>query len=220
VKVELLAYTPQPEQIVASAARLCYSADGVTELMESMDEERVDNFIKKLADMGHESPFEHVNFTFGVEGVSRALSHQMVRHRIASYSQKSQRYVNEKSFTYIVPPSIASNEEALADYHAQMEAIRKAYTRLSEIIPREDARYVLPNACETKFVVTMNVRSLNNFFRLRCCQRAQWEIRELAKTMLKEVSKVAPRIFANSGAACEVEGYCPEGEYSCGRINK
>lgn len=220
MKVELLAYTPQPEQIVASAARLCYSADGVTELMESMDEERVDNFIKKLADMGHESPFEHVNFTFGVEGVSRALSHQMVRHRIASYSQKSQRYVNEKSFTYIVPPSIASNEEALADYHAQMEAIRKAYTRLSEIIPREDARYVLPNACETKFVVTMNVRSLNNFFRLRCCQRAQWEIRELAKTMLKEVSKVAPRIFANSGAACEVEGYCPEGEYSCGRINK
>ena len=220
MKVELLAYTPQPEQIVASAARLCYSADGVTELMESMDEERVDNFIKKLADMGHESPFEHVNFTFGVEGVSRALSHQMVRHRIASYSQKSQRYVNEKSFTYIVPPSIASNEEALADYHAQMEAIRQAYARLSEIIPREDARYVLPNACETKFVVTMNVRSLNNFFRLRCCQRAQWEIRELAKTMLKEVRKVAPRIFANSGAACEVEGYCPEGEYSCGRINK
>ena len=175
----------------------------------------MDNFIKKLADMGHESPFEHVNFTFGVEGVSRALSHQLVRHRIASYSQKSQRYVDEKSFTYIVPPSIASNEEALADYHAQMEAIRKAYARLSELIPQEDARYVLPNACETKVVVTMNVRSLNNFFRLRCCQRAQWEIRELAKMMLKEVRKVAPRIFANSGATCEITGDCPEGEMSC-----
>ncbi len=220
MKVEVLWHTPHPEQVVAAAARLCYSADGISDLMEKMDEDKISTFVKKLGDMGHESPFEHVSFTFGIEGVSRALSHQMVRHRIASYSQKSQRYVDEQSFTYVVPPSIASNGEALDYYHEQMEAIRRAYQKLSNMVPREDARYILPNACETKLVVTMNVRSLTNFFRLRCCQRAQWEIRHLAEIMMEEVRKIAPLLFARAGAVCESEGYCPEGEYSCGRLHK
>ncbi len=220
MKVEILSYTPNPEQVVAAAARLCYSADGVADLMEKMDDQKISVFVKKLGDMGHESPFEHVSFTFGIEGVSRALSHQMVRHRIASYSQKSQRYVNEKNFTYIVPPSISSKREALASYQEQMEIIRRAYQKLSDMVPQEDARYILPNACETKLVVTMNVRSLTNFFRLRCCRRAQWEIRRLAEKMLEEVRKIAPLLFAGAGPVCDSEGYCPEGDYSCGRLHK
>ncbi|NLZ38545.1 MAG: FAD-dependent thymidylate synthase [Firmicutes bacterium] len=218
MKVTLLAHTPEPEKIVAAAARLCYSPDGADVLLDNLTKEKTAKFLHKLVEMGHLSPIEHVTFTFAVEGVSRALSHQMVRHRIGSYSQKSQRYVSEDAFEYIIPPSIAENKEAKKIFTEQMEKIRQAYQELRQIVHQEDARYVLPNACETKFVFTMNARSLYNFFKLRCCNRAQWEIRALAEAVYKEVKKVAPTLFASAGPACVSEGACPEGEMTCGQI--
>lgn len=220
MKVKLISYTPDPEKTVAAAARLCYSRVGATQVLENLSSERVGELLDMILGMGHTSPIEHATFVFAIEGISRVTSHQLVRHRIASYSQQSQRYVNEEAFDYIEPPSIAENPRAHEIFLAQMEAIRKAYKALQELVPREDARYVLPNACETKLVMSMNARSLYNFFERRLCQRAQWEIRAMASLMLDEVKKVAPRLFAKAGPSCEVRGYCPEGKMSCGRINQ
>lgn len=216
IKCKLISHTPDPEKVVSIAAKLCYSksdVDGlITGVLTGNDTEK---FIDKLKGMGHESPLEHVSFTFAIEGVSRTLTHQLVRHRIASYSQKSQRYVSENDFEYIVPPSIANGAGVLL-YDKLMKQIKQTYTLLVNMnIPKEDARYVLPNATETKIIVTMNARSLFNFFSLRCCTHAQWEIRQLANLMLVEVQKVAPILFKNAGASCK-KGYCPEGERSCG----
>ena len=216
IKCKLISHTPEPEKVVSIAAKLCYSksdVDGlITGVLTGNDTEK---FIDKLKGMGHESPLEHVSFTFAIEGVSRTLTHQLVRHRIASYSQKSQRYVNENDFEYIVPPSIANGAGVLL-YDKLMKQIKQTYTLLVNMnIPKEDARYVLPNATETKIIVTMNARSLFNFFSLRCCTHAQWEIRQLANLMLVEVQKVAPILFKNAGASCK-KGYCPEGGRSCG----
>lgn len=220
MRVELIAYTPEPEAVVAAAARLCYSSSGALELREGLSRQEIERLLKKLVSVGHLSPLEHASFTFAIEGVSRALSHQLVRHRIASYSQRSQRYVDEGNFEYVIPPSIAANPDALELYRAKMEEIREAYRELSKIVPREDARYILPNATETKLVCTFNARSLWNFFRLRCCRRAQWEIRELAERMRREVRRVAPILFALAGPSCETEGICWEGEMSCGRAKE
>ena len=217
IKCKLISHTPEPEKVVSIAAKLCYSksdVDGlVTGVLTGNDTEK---FIDKLKGMGHESPLEHVSFTFAIEGVSRTLTHQLVRHRIASYSQKSQRYVSENDFEYIVPPSIARDSQAKEKFENLMCTIRQAYNELASMdIPKEDARYVLPNATETKIIVTMNARSLFNFFSLRCCTHAQWEIRQLANLMLAEVQKVAPILFKNAGASCK-KGYCPEEGRSCG----
>lgn len=215
--VELIACTPEPETTVALAARLCYSARGVAGLRDKLSRSEVESLLRNLVSMGHLSPAEHANFTFAIEGVSRALSHQLVRHRIASYSQKSQRYVNEQDFAYVTPPSIAANPEAATVFHAQIARLQEAYRELAKVVPREDARYLLPNATETKLVCTFNARSLFNFFRLRCCRRAQWEIRDLAYRMRDEVRQVAPVLFALAGPACETEGICWEGDLTCGR---
>jgi thymidylate synthase (FAD) len=188
--------------------------------MQGLSREEITKLINKLISMGHLSPMEHVSFTFAIEGVSRALSHQLVRHRIASYSQKSQRYVDENNFAYIMPPSIAAEPEAAKIFKQMMADLQEAYRRLSQMVPREDARYILPNAAETKLVCTMNVRSLYNFFRMRCCRRAQWEIRELAQRMREEVRAVAPALFALAGPSCESEGICWEGDFSCGRARE
>lgn len=217
IKCKLISHTPEPEKVVSIAAKLCYSksdVDGlITGVLTGNDTEK---FIDKLKGMGHESPLEHVSFTFAIEGVSRTLTHQLVRHRIASYSQKSQRYVSENNFEYIVPPSIARDSQAKEKFENLMCTIRQAYNELASMdIPKEDARYVLPNATETKIIVTMNARSLFNFFSLRCCTHAQWEIRQLANLMLVEVQKVAPILFKNAGASCK-KGYCPEEGRSCG----
>ncbi|MDI6872206.1 MAG: FAD-dependent thymidylate synthase [Bacillota bacterium] len=220
MKVTLVAYTPDPERVVAAAARLCYSPVGAAELLEGLTDEEVGKFLDKLAEAGHDSPTEHASFTFAVEGVSRALTHQLVRHRIASYSQQSQRYVREDQFDYVMPPSIAAIPQARDLFRRTMADLRDAYSRLVELVPREDARYVLPNACETKVVVTMNARSLKNFFELRCCTRAQWEIRQLAEAMLAEVRKVAPNLFRLAGPTCVARGYCREGRMTCGRLAK
>lgn len=244
MKVELLAYTPRCEEIVASAAKLCYSQVGVDEIMESQNKDDVDRFLEMLGSIGHESPIEHVSFTFAIEGVSRALTHQLVRHRMASYSQQSQRYVKLDQFDYVIPPSISEDETARKMYDDVMRDIQKKYDELTGILYEknyghligqgveekqakkqaekkaiEDARYVFPNACETKILVTMNARSLKNFFRHRCCERAQWEIREMATKMLVEVKGAAPSLFKNSGPSC-VSGQCGEGAMSCGKINE
>ena len=219
IKVTLLEHTPEPERVVAMSARLCYSPAGAAELAERMTPEQVEKLVKKIVSMGHASTLEHVSFTFGVEGISRVLTHQLVRHRIASYSQQSQRYVAAHDFEYIIPPTIAANEEAKAKFEALMADIRKTYDEFVELgVPKEDARYVLANAAETKIVITMNARSLLHFFSLRCCNRAQWEIRAMANIMLKEVKKVAPLLFKNAGASCVQTGACPEGDMTCGRF--
>ena len=219
IKVKLLGHTPHPERVVAMAARLCYSAAGAEELAEKMTDEQVEKLVDKIIQMGHASTMEHVSFTFGIEGVSRVLTHQLVRHRLASYSQQSQRYVAEHDFEYILPPSIAERPEASERFKALMENIQQAYNDLVEAgVPKEDARYVLANATETKIVVTMNARSLMHFFNLRCCNRAQWEIRELAYKMLAEAKAVAPLLFKNAGASCVATGHCPEGAMTCGKF--
>lgn len=219
MQVKLINFTPNPERTVALAARICYSAVGVEELQQSFTREDEVRFLKKLVSVGHLSPLEHVSFTFAAEGVSRALTHQLVRHRIASYSQKSQRYVDESNFAYIIPPSIQNNKEALSRYQAIMEEINGAYQALAQIVPKEDARYVLPQACESKIVFTFNARSLLNFFQQRLCLRAQWEIRQLASLMLQEVRQEAPVLFAKAGPTCETDQVCYEGDMSCGRAS-
>lgn len=219
MEVKLLRHTPEPEKTVAMSARLCYSPIGAAQLEEKMTDEQATKLVRKLVSMGHFSTLEHVTFTFAIEGVSRVLTHQLVRHRIASYSQQSQRYVKEHNFETIMPPTIAARPEAKEKFLKLMQEIQDLYNELTEQgIPAEDARYVLPNAAETKIVCTFNVRSLLNFFSLRCCSRAQWEIRQLAEKMLAECKKVAPVLFENAGPTCVSEGICREGEMSCGRL--
>ncbi|MGI6280192.1 MAG: FAD-dependent thymidylate synthase [Acutalibacteraceae bacterium] len=240
-KVYLLAHTSNPEHIVASAAKLCYSSSKISELNQNLTDEKAASFVEMLAEIGHESPIEHATFTFGIEGVSRSLLAQITRHRIASFSVKSQRYVKEGSFEYVIPPEIAAEPEALALYREIMAADQEKYDKIAEILTAkhkaaflaegkdektaarlaekkaiEDARFVLPNACETQMVLTMNARSLMNFFRIRCCRRAQWEIQEVANQMLKLVTEVAPHLFKNAGPSC-VRGKCSEGKMTCGK---
>lgn len=217
MKVTLITHTPEPEKVIASAAKLCYSSSDIESLMNGLSAEKIEAFIKKLTNLGHQSPLEHCTFTFGVEGISRATSHQLVRHRIASYSQKSQRYVKENQFEYITPLTIVNNKYLKVKYSTLMKRIQEFYDcAIAEGIPAEDARFILPNACETKIIVTMNIRTLLHFFTERCCNRAQWEIRELAERMLKLCKEIAPNIFENAGASC-VRGKCKEGKMSCGQ---
>lgn len=243
-KVFLLAHTPNPEHTIASAAKLCYSSSSISNLTDNLTDEKAASFVEMLSEIGHESPIEHASFTFGIEGVSRALLAQITRHRMASFSVKSQRYVREGSFEYITPPEIANEPEALKIYDEIMAEDQKRYDRLTEILKEkhiktflvegkdektaarmaekkaiEDARFVLPNACETQMIMTMNARSLHNFFKHRCCARAQWEIQEIANQMLALVSEVAPNLFKNAGPSC-LNGPCPEGKMSCGRAKE
>ena len=262
-KVTLLAYTPSPEQTVAMAAKLCYSKSDIESVREGLTEEKTASFLDMLSSIGHQSPIEHASFTFGIEGISRACSHQLVRHRIASYSQQSQRYVDGTSFDYVTPPLIAQSPELSKLYSAALDTEMKAYEELrtglmaanirayinekgiteldascgsAELIEafraiepkqcsafekqaNEDARFILPNACTTKIICTFNARSLLNFFEHRCCNRAQWEIRDVAQQMLILVKDVAPHLFSKAGPGC-VFGACPEGKMSCGKASE
>ena len=231
MKVKILTHTPNLEDVITSAGKLCYSKVGVDEISKKSTKEDTERFVKMLSDMGHHSPLEHVSFTFAVEGVSRALTHQLVRHRIASYSQQSQRYVNlEKTFDFVYPNAII-NEGLSSEYAEIMDYIHSKYVDLTQKLEEkylargmdkrsankkaiEDARYVLPNACETKIVFTMNVRTLLHFFEKRCCVRAQEEIRLLANEMLRQCREISPTLFNNAGATCK-RGYCNEGSMSC-----
>lgn len=257
IKVTLLTHTPNPEQTVAMAAKLCYSPSGIEDIREGLTEEKTASFINMLSNLGHASPTEHAVFTFGIEGISRACSHQLVRHRIASYSQQSQRYVDGTKFEFVTPPEIAKNEKALNAYNKVISLQADAYKEIrdalaagyikdycsengndisgsdEEIIEKfgqenkkqcsafikkanEDARFILPNASTTKIVCSFNARSLQNFFAHRCCNRAQWEIREVAEQMLLQCLEVAPNLFKNCGPSC-LFGPCPEGNMCCGK---
>lgn len=270
MKVTLLNHTPNPEQTIAMAAKLCYSASEIEDLKKGLTEEKIEKFVDRLAKMGHESPFEHVTFTFGIEGISRACSHQLVRHRIASYSQQSQRYVDGENFDYVIPPMIEQCsiihkipddiEYTTVDiFNKAMKEIQKIYIALKDDLYEqyicnwlkehdkkklvfqgditnfknthkkeasaflkkacEDARYILPNATTTKVICTFNIRSLWNFFKHRLCNRAQWEIREMAEEMLKLCIEVAPTLFQKCGPDC-VFTKCGEGSMSCGLAAK
>lgn len=229
LKVLLISHTPEPEETVAAAARLCYRAGGIDTLRDDKPAGRTKGFLDKLVGMGHMSPVEHASFTFAIEGISRACSHQLVRHRLASFSQQSQRYVGKTSgFHYVVPPSIGGDAELRSRYDAFMKEAQEFYNYLVEGLERngltgesvrEDARFVLPNAAETKIMVTMNARELLHFFGQRCCNRAQWEIRRMATEMLRLTRDVAPTIFSAAGPGC-VRGPCPEGAYSCGKMKE
>lgn len=240
MKVTLIAHTPDPERLVAASAKLCYSAADIGTVTDGLTDEKTASFVDMLSSIGHESPIEHAVFTFGIEGVSRSLLAQLTRHRIASYSVQSQRYVREKAFEYVLPPEIESIPEAADEYRRAMAEDQAHYDRLTALLKEkhlrqmlsdgmdekaaaraaekkaiEDARFVLPNACTTKIMMTMNARSLQNFFRHRCCRRAQWEIRELAEQMYALCMGVAPHLFKNAGPSC-VHGACHEGKMSCG----
>jgi thymidylate synthase (FAD) len=217
MKVTLLGYSPNPEKIAGMAAMLTHSKT-VPEALQKLPEAEVRKVLEQVMTLGHTSVVEHTSFTFAVSGVSRSLTHQLVRHRIASYSQQSQRYVNLSEPQYVVPPTIASDPAMAAAYATTMEVIWRQYNELLKLgVPAEDARYVLPNATFTNILVTMNARELLHFFELRCCLHAQWEIRELAELMLAEVRRVAPVIFKDAGPSCELQGVCSEHKTDCPR---
>lgn len=215
MNLKLIGYTPNPEKLPAMSAKLTHSKTKPEELDKSSDEE-LSKILEYVIKLGHNSVVEHTSFTFAISDVSRSLTHQLVRHRIASYAQQSQRYVNLNEPNYVIPPKILKDAEMKNAYKNTMNKIWKQYNKLLEMgIPAEDARYVLPNATCTNIIVTMNARSLLNFFELRCCQHAQWEIRQLANKMLQEVKKVAPTIFKKAGPACKSKGICPENKKDC-----
>lgn len=244
MKVTLLSHTPNPENLIAAAAKLCYSNASIEELLAKISDELASDFVGMLSEIGHESPTEHVSFTFAIEGVSRALLAQITRHRIASYSVQSQRYVKENTFEYVIPPAIEKLPLAQEKFEQAMQLTQQCYDELTQILKVEhyntliengieekqanrqaekqaieDARFVLPNACDTKMILTMNARSLHNFFKHRGCNRAQWEIKAVADQMLKLVVAVAPTLFQLAGPAC-VRGKCHEGKMTCGKINE
>ena len=222
MKVSLLQHTPDPERSVALAARLCYSSASISELDDRLSQSDIAAFLEKIMSLGHQSVLEHASFTFGIEGISRACSHQLVRHRLASYSQQSQRYVTFKGddFPQVIPASISSTAKRSELFSRAVKAAAEAYRDLvQDGVPAEDARFVLPNAAETKIIVTMNARELLHFFELRCCERAQWEIRALAIEMLRLIKPAAPVIFSSAGPGC-VSGGCPEGSMTCGKIRE
>jgi thymidylate synthase (FAD) len=215
--VRLLYHTPEPDRAIAAAARLCYAPVGAAELLETMSDEAVRRVLRTILSSGHSSALEHASYTFAIDGVSRAMTHQLVRHRLASYNQQSQRYVAYADEpTFIVPPGLDADPALRDAFLDSCRASFLAYRALLDAgVPAEDARYVLPNATETKIVVTMNVRELMHFFELRCCKRAQWEIREVALRMLDLAEPTAPYIFLDAGAACR-RGPCGEGAMTCG----
>jgi thymidylate synthase (FAD) len=224
--VTLLQHTPDPDRAVAIAGRLCYAPVSAADLKQGMSDDEVAKLVRILVRSGHHSALEHASFSFAVDGVSRACTHQLVRHRVASYNQQSQRYVNfGAGDSFILPPSIAANGRARAVFLTAMQQAREAYDKLVELglaegrtreSVQEDARFVLPNAAETKIVVTMNARELRHFFQVRCCNRAQWEIRALAWQMLGMVQELAPNLFEGVGPRC-LRGGCPEGKLTCGK---
>ncbi len=242
MKVTLISHTPNPEKTIACAAKLCYANTTIDELYDGLTDEKAEDFVQMLANIGHESPIEHVSFTFGIEGVSRSFLAQITRHRLASYSVQSQRYVKEDKFSFVIPPEIEADEYAKEIFINAMQYDIDTYRKLTDILTKkhfnmfleegqteksakskaekkaiEDARFVLPNACDTQMIATMNARSLLNFFKHRCCNRAQWEIKAVADEMLRLVCEVAPTLFSSAGPSC-YKNACSEGKMTCGKM--
>ncbi len=219
MNVTLLAHTPDPERVCAAAALTSYWYKGASETIAVLSDKEIADILDTVMGYGHVSVIEHASFTFSIEGISRACSHQLVRHRLASYTQQSQRYVKIEDMDPVVPETIRCNPDAMARYHQCMELLSGAYGALVDMgIPNEDARFLLPNAATTNIVMTVNARELRHFFKFRCCERAQWEIRDVAREMLRQAKEIAPKIFKNAGPSCVCERTCPEGDLSCGRI--
>jgi thymidylate synthase (FAD) len=215
-EVRLIAHTTEPSRVVAAAGRLCYSPVRATELYDGLDPARIAEFLGRLRDAGHLSPFEHASFTFAIEGISRVATHQLVRHRVASFSQQSQRYVTMGEVRCVVPPEVADIPEAAEIFADGARRAHEAYEKLISLgVSREDARFILPHGWETSLAVTMNARELHHFFGLRLCRRAQWEIRDAARRMLALAREAAPELFETAGPAC-VTDRCRE-KNSCGR---
>ena len=214
MKVKLLRYTTDAELLCGTAALTSTKSGSPSEIFQKMDLEKAKRITKRVAGYGHVSVIEHASFTFSIEDVSRVMTHQLVRHRIASYTQQSQRYVTYDTLEkYVTPPTIADKVEARKTFDEALAKISETYQKLlKQGIPKEDARFILPNAAKTNIIVTMNARELRHFFNLRCCARAQWEIREVATEMLRQVKKVAPILFENAGPSCVKLGFCPEGK--------
>lgn len=236
MNIKLISHTENPEKVVAAAAKLCYSKSEIGTLMDNLTDEKVCEFLDRLSNLNHASPTEHASFTFGIEGVSRSFLTQISRHRLASLSVQSQRYVDMTNAGFVMPEEFADDEPASKTFEDAVGYALKSYeglrkyltvryiqsgmdTKSAEKKAQEDARYVLPEACCTKMIITMNARELNHFFNLRCCNRAQWEIRECAEKMLALVYPIAPHLFKNAGPSC-ICGACPEGSMSCGKAKE
>ncbi len=188
MKIELLAITPNAEEVIEFAGRICYRSEG------KRGPGTAAKLIGKLIAMGHESPLEHASATFHISGCSRAMTHQLVRHRLMSVSQESQRYVDEKSFAYVAPPSIPDGKKE--EFERDMETLREMYVKWkAQGLKNEDARFVLPNACTSEIVVSANLREFRHIFQVRCSPQAQWEIREACAAMLRELHRRVPSVF-------------------------
>jgi thymidylate synthase (FAD) len=199
------------------AGVICYSGESTLEGIKSSAEMKPEEYLRKIVKNGHMSIIEHNVFVFYISGISRSCSHQLVRKRIASFSQQSQRYVSAENFEYVVPNSVEKSIFA-DEYKELIQQNLSLYQKMTESgITKEDARYVLPNSTTTQLIVSMNAHSLVDFFVRRICTRSQWEIRKLAEKMLDEVKRVAPIIFKDLGAYCDFYGYCPEYDKSCGK---
>ena len=246
MRVKLIQVTQNPIDVMWTAARTCYSAKSPVEMWEELgfdiskkaveiyqnggdERNSIDycnevtnkhwNLVKKVLDSGHKSIAETVVFTFSIEGVSRSLTHQLVRHRLSCYSQQSQRYVNfkDKTFEYVTPNTVKKNVGAELIYNEFMSGCKEYYDKLIDIgIPAEDARYVLPNAACTNINMTVNLRELIHICNLRLCTRAQKEIRDLFKLIKQEVTDVDERLGNLLVPNCEVHGICFE-QNTCGR---
>ena len=232
MEVKLLSYTANPQRVIYAAARQCYSKNSAYDIFKDSKEtnlKKIKDFIKHLAQRNHLSPLEHVNFSFAIEGISRVCSHQLVRHRLASYSQQSQRYVNMDEFNFIIPPLIKNNKKLHKRFLKLIEEVKKTYADMKQILKEEnlgkeainqDLRFILPQAAETKIALTMNARQLLHFFGERMCMRAQWEIRALANKMFSLCNKILPEVFFLAGPKCKYMRYCPEGYTECPLYSK
>ncbi|MFZ0966136.1 MAG: FAD-dependent thymidylate synthase [Candidatus Bathyarchaeia archaeon] len=214
MKVKLMWYTPDPELVCATAALTSSKSYGASQILQKLTKDKARKIVERIISLGHYSVIEHAYFTFSIEDISRAFTHQLVRHRMASYIEQSQRYVKYDDVKhFVVPKTIRENRESKKIYESALTQVFETYRKLLNLgVPKEDARFILPNAAITNILVTMNARGLRHFFNLRCCARAQWEIREVAIDMLKQVKRVAPGLFQNSGPFCVEFGYCREKE--------
>ena len=221
MKIKLLRFTTDAERLCGTAASTSIKSGSPSDIFEKIDAETAKQKIRRVTAYGHGSVIEHASFTFSIEGVSRAMTHQLVRHRIASYTQQSQRYVEYNTLeSYVTPPSIEKDKKVKTNYEQTLTKISETYQNLLKMgIPKEDARFILPNAAKTNIIVTMNARELRHFFNLRCCQRAQWEIKQTATEMLKLAKKATPALFENAGPSCVEVGYCFEGKMKPSECN-
>ena len=222
MNVTLVSYTKDGERIVAIASKMSRSRKGWEYHWQNMTDEEVGEWIRDAIVHGYWSVLEHSVYTFSIEGITRVASHQLVRHRIASYTQMSHRFAKpvDEYYQPVIPPSTKSRARQTVE-EAYREAYNNYYELLEAGVPEEDARYVLPNGVNTNVVVTMNARELYNFFSLRLCSRSQWEIRQVAWKMLEEVKKVHPRLFRYAGTNCIIhENFIRETPISLDSVNE